>query len=72
MLPQLAVSMLHKIVERGQTGDKCNILFKYLVMYVTNINSIIFHKTTHAFRYEYSSTIGILTIGIGLLGTICG
>ena len=63
--------MLHKIVDQDKTGEKCNslLIFCYACLMV-----IFFHQTRHAFRYEYtcSFTIGVKTITIGMLGTICG
>ena len=59
--------MLHKIVETGKINDKCNNLLKY---------------SCYARYQDYFSflakldrliiTIGIITIGEGLLGTIFG
>ena len=58
--------MLHKIVETGKTDDKCNNLLKhscyacyqdYLLSFFAKLNMLI-------------TTIGIITIGTGMLGTI--
>ena len=58
--------MLHKIVETGKTDDKCNNLLKYycygcyqdcLFSFFAKLDMLI-------------TTIGIITIGTGMLGTI--
>ena len=59
--------MLHKIVDTGRTDDKCNNLLKYswyacyqdYFSFFANLDMLI-------------TTIGILTIGTGMLGTIFG
>ena len=60
--------MLHKIVEPGKTEDKCYILLKYSCCACHKDN--LYHST--CFRYKEITTIGIVSIGIGMLGTICG
>ena len=54
--------MLHKIVETGKTDDKCNISLYILVMHVTKI--YFFAKLDMLI-----TTIGIITIGTGMLDT---
>ena len=55
--------MLHKIVETGTTDDKCNNLLKYICyafyqdFFFTKLDMLI-------------TTIGIITIEAGMLGTI--
>ena len=58
--------MLHKNVETGKTDDKCNNLLKYscyagyqdyLLSFFAKLDMLI-------------ATIGIITIGTGMLGTI--
>ena len=55
--------MLHKIVETGKTDDKCNNLLKYycyqdcLFSFFAKLDMLI-------------TTIGVITIGTGMLGTI--
>ena len=60
--------MLHKIVETDKTDDKCNNLLKYscytcyqdyFFFFFTNLDMLI-------------TTIGIITLGSGMLGTIFG
>ena len=57
--------MLHKIVETGKTDDKCNNSLKILVMHVTKIIFSFFAKLGMLI-----ATIGVITIGSGMLGTI--
>ena len=59
--------MLHKIVETGKTDDKCNKLLKsscyacyqYYFSFFAKLDMLI-------------TTIGIITIGTGMSGTIFG
>ena len=60
--------MLHKIVEQGKTDAKCNILPK-LSCYGCYQNTLY---TRHALYINRSITIGDITIGFGMDGTICG
>ena len=57
--------MLHKIVETGKT-DKCNNFLKYSC-YACCQDYFFFAKLD-----TLITTIGILTIGTGMLGTIFG
>ena len=41
-------------------------------MHVTKINCILSSLNYPCFRYREITTIGIITIGIGMLGTIFG
>ena len=43
-----------------------------LAMHVTKINCILSSLNYPCFRYREITTIGIITIGIGMLGTIFG
>ena len=58
--------MLHKVVETGKTDDKCNNLLKYSWYACNQVFSSFFSILGMLI------TIGILTIGTGMLGTIFG
>ena len=60
--------MLHKIVEIGETDDKCNNLLKYscYACYQDYFFSFL------AKQDMLITTIGIITIGTGTLGTTFG
>ena len=59
--------MLHKIVEIGKTDDKCNNLLKYYCYVCYQDYFSFFTKLDMLI-----TTIGIITIGTGMLGTIFG
>ena len=59
--------MLHKIVETGKADDKCNNLLKYSC-YACYQDYFFFLRLTNMLI----TTIGIITIRAGMLGTIFG
>ena len=59
--------MLHKIVETGKTDDKCNNLLQYSCYACYQIYYFFFAKLNMLI-----TTICIITIGTGMLGTIFG
>ena len=59
--------MLHKIAETGKTDDKCNNLLKYSCYACYQDYFSFFAKIDMLI-----TTIGIITIGTGMLGTIFG
>ena len=58
--------MLHKIVETGKTGNKCNNLLKYSCYACYQDYFFSFFARLDMLI----ATIGIITIGSGMLGTI--
>ena len=58
--------MLHRIVETGETDDKCNNLLKYSC-YACYQDFFFFAKLDMLI-----TNIGIITIGTGMLGTTFG
>ena len=57
--------MLHKIVETGKTDDWCNNLVKH-------VTKIIFFFLCQTRLDMLITTVGIITIGADMLGTIFG
>ena len=60
--------MLRKIVEPGETDDKCNILLKYFC-YACNQDKLY---ARHALDIKRFITIEDITIGFGMVGAMCG
>ena len=58
--------MLHKIVDTGKTDDKCNYLLKYYCYACYQDNLFSFFAKLDMLI----TTIGIITIGTGMLGTV--
>ena len=64
--------MLHKIVETGETDDKCNNLLKYSCYACYQDNFFSFIAKLGAKLDMRITTIGIIAIGTGMLDTTFG